>query len=277
MSTISLEKVDDIGFRLLPYLLILAICAVVLIPFLFVLSVSIRPPTGLYGPPHLIPESITLKFWKDAIQTVGPHLKNSAIIATGTAVVSLIITIPGAYVFARTEFPGKKPAFYSILVALLFPYILLVLPISDLWYELGLYNTRIGLILAYQAFVTPFALWILRDFFENLPHNLEEAAQVYGCTQFGAFYRVIVPLAMPAIVATGFLAFLTGWNDFLFANMLTTGTGPRTAVVTLFLSTTGGEITSWGHTMAATLLVGIPPTVLYMVARRYLTESFALS
>lgn len=273
----TLEEIFDRIFGVAPYAVIAFIGAAILLPFLYVLSVSVRPPTELFGPPHFIPQEFTLEFWQRGFEIVGPNLRNSAIVATGTAILSLIITIPGAYVFARQDFPGKEPAFYSILVALLFPYILLIIPISDIWFGIGIYNTRIGLIIAYQAFVTPFALWILRDFFEDLPHNIEEAAQVYGCTQFEAFWRVIIPISMPAIVATGFLAFLTGWNDFLFANMLVTGTGPRTAVVTLFLSTTGGDITNWGLTMAETLIVGIPPTILYMVARKQLTQSFALT
>lgn len=275
--SITQEDIFDTAFSVAPYAVIGLIGAIILLPFLYVLSVSFRPPTELYDAPHFIPNEITFDYWRRGIEIIGPNLKNSAIVATGTAILSLTITIPGAYVFARQDFPGKEPAFYSILIALLFPYILLVIPISDIWYGLGLYNTRLGLIIAYQAFVTPFALWILRDFFEDLPHNIEEAAQVYGCSQFEAFWRVIIPISMPAIVATGFLAFLTGWNDFLFANMLVTGTGPRTAVVTLFLSTTGGDITDWGLATAETLIVGIPPTILYMVARRRLSESFALS
>jgi multiple sugar transport system permease protein len=124
--------------------------------------------------------------------------------------------------------------------------------------------------------VTPFAIWILRDFFEKLPANLEEAAQVYGCSQFQAFYKVILPLSLPAVMATAFLAFLVGWNDFLFSNMLTTGTGPRPAVVSLYLQTVGGESRYWGLVMSQALVVGLPPTALYLVARRYLTESFAV-
>lgn len=272
-----LERFEDVSFSMLPYLVILVLFVVILLPFLIVLSVSLRPSTGLYGEHQLIPSDPTLETWRQVYDVLGDSLIHSTVVATGTALLSLFITIPGAYVFARKEFPWRQPLFYSILVALLFPYILLVLPISDMWYELGIYNTRLGLIIAYQTFVTPFAIWILRDFFEGLPVNLEEAAQVYGCTQFGAFRRVILPLATPAIVATGFLAFLTGWNDFLFANMLVSGTGPRPAVVELFLISVGGDITFWGRMMAATLFVGIPPAALYMIARRYLTESFALS
>lgn len=259
------------------YLLLFILLGMTLLPFIYALSVSFRTPAEFYGSPIWIPNEPTLEPWIAAINGLQGPLINSALIATGTAILSLLITIPGAYVFGRKEFPGKELAFYTIILALLFPYILLIIPISDVWNDLGLYNTIPGLWLAYQVFVTPFAIWILRDFFEKLPDNIEEAAQVYGCTQFSAFVRVILPLSMPAIIAVGFLAFLTGWNDFLFSNLLTTGSGPRPAVVHLFIVTAGGERQYWAQLMAETLLIGIPPTVLYMIARRQLTNAFTVT
>lgn len=254
-------------------LLLLLLAAV--LPFLYSLSISFRPYSEVFGRIYWIPKDPTLSAWKRAFKLLSQPLKNSFVIATGSAIISLLITIPGAYVFGRKKFPGKQILFYAVIVALLFPYILLIIPITSIWNSVGLYNTIPGIWLAHQVFVTPFAIWILRDFFEQLPANIEEAAQIYGCTQFSAFVRVILPLSMPAIIAAGFLTFLIAWNDFLFTNMLTTGTGPRPAVVTLFISTTGGETTSWTLLMAETLMIGAPPTVLYMVARRYLGSAFA--
>ena len=268
---------DDAMFAVLKYATLAFFVVTVLVPLIFVVTVAFRPPPEFFGTdPHIIPQSPTLDAWTSAIDNLRDNLINSAIIATGTTLLSMAICIPGAYVFGRQEFPGKEWGFRLIMVALLFPYILLVIPLTDTWYRLNLYNTTLGLILAYQVFVTPFAIWILRDFFEGLPANIEEAAQVYGCSQFQAFYKVILPLSLPAVMATGFLAFLVGWNDFLFSNMLTTGTGPRPAVVSLYLQTVGGESIYWGSVMSMALIVGLPPTVLYLVSRRYLTESFAV-
>jgi multiple sugar transport system permease protein len=221
-----------------------------------------------------LPQEPTTAGWEAAFDDLADELLNSLIVGTGTAILALLITIPGAYAFARKEFPGRRLIFYSIVIALLFPYILLIIPITDTWVNLGLYDSYVGLWVAYQVFVTPFAIWILRDFFERLPANLEESARVYGCTQFGAFVRVVLPLSMPAIAAVGFLAFLTGWNDFLFSNMLTRGSEYRPAVVQLFLNVSGGGTRQWPAIMAQTLIIGIPPTVLYLVARRQLTQAF---
>lgn len=269
-------RVDDLLFRLLRIGILLAIALTIILPLLYVLSVSFRLPAEYYGDPKWIPTDPVLRPWKDAIHLLSESLINSFFIALGTAALALIISVPGSYVFARKQFPGRKSAFYLTVFSLLFPFILLIVPITELWFDLGLFNTLPGMWIAYQVFATPFAIWVLRDFFNNLPKNLEEAAQVYGCTQFSAFVRVILPLAAPALLAVGFLTFLMGWNNFLFANMLTTGNGPQPAVVVLFRSTSGGERTFWARLMAETLIIGAPPTVLYMFARRHLTSSFSL-
>ncbi|EMA06186.1 carbohydrate ABC transporter permease [Haloferax denitrificans] len=249
-----------------------------LVVLAFIFSVSFMPPSEFFGAPHIIPQNPTLDAWTSGFEELQDNLVNSFLIGLGTTVVALAISIPGAYAFARKEFYGKRAGFYAIISAMMFPYILLVIPIMDLWNDLGLYNTIPGMIIAYQVFVTPFAIWILRDFFAKLPTDIEEAAQVYGCTQFTAFLRVILPLATPGIVAVGFLAFLTGWNDFLFANLLTTGTGPVPAVPVLYGTIGGGsgERVYWGKLMAETLIIGTPPTILYLVARNYLENAFTV-
>lgn len=257
-------------------ILIVLILGVTVIPIVYVFSVSIQSPTEFFSYPHLIPQSPTADAWIFAFQRLQGPLVNSFLIATGTAIISLLITIPSAYIFGRRDFPGKKYLFYLVVLTMLSPYLLLIIPITSLWYELGLFNTILGLWISYQVFVTPFAIWILRDYFEQLPHNLEEAAQVYGCTNFSAFIRVILPLAIPAIFTVGFLSFIVGWNDYLFSNMLTTGTGPRPAVVELFIQTGGSETRFWGRLMALTLMVGIPPTILYMFVRKFLAESLSI-
>jgi len=277
---VSLADYDAVGVTLKAstYGVVWFLVLLNLVPLLFILSVSFMPPTEFFGAPHIVPYEPTLEAWTSGFAELKDNLVNSFLIGTGTALLALAITIPGAYAFARKEFYGKKLGFYAIILAMMFPYILLVIPIMGLWNDLGLYNTIPGMILAYQVFVAPFAIWILRDFFENLPKDIEEAAQVYGCTQFSAFVRVILPLAAPGIVAVGFLAFLTGWNDFLFANLLTTGTGPVPAVPVLYGTIGGGsgERVYWGKLMAETLIIGTPPTVLYLVARNYLENAFTV-
>lgn len=271
-------ELSDTAFEVLRLIILTSILAIIVLPVLYVISVSFRSPQEFFSSGvYLIPKEPTFQAWTDAIETLREPLMNSAQIATGTMILSLVITIPGAYVFGRKEFPGKRIGFYGIVSALMFPYIILIIPITDIWYDFNLHDTIPGMWLAYQTFVVPFAIWILRDFFEKLPEDLEEAAQVYGCTRIEAFYRVILPLSIPAIASVGFLAFLVGWNDYLFSSLLTTGAQVQPAIVTLFEITTGSERNYWALIMASTLLVGIPPAVLYMFARRHITNAFAVN
>lgn len=261
--------------RVLVYGGITIISLSILLPIIVSFSVAFRPPTEFFADSfYLLPKEPTLIAWERGWMKIHSGLKYSFLAATGTTILALLVVIPGAYTFGRTEFPGREYAFYFIVLTVMFPHILLIVPITDIWFKLGLYNTLPGLWLGYQAFVTPFSLWILRDYFQKLPESLEEAARVYGCTQFTAFLRVILPLSAPAIAATAFLAFLTAWNDFFFASMITSGTGPQTSIVQLY-NAASGQGRFWAELMAMSFIVGIPPVVLYMIARRYMSEAFA--
>lgn len=274
--SLEMHRINELAYRVTVYMAIGILLTSIVIPLVFMVSTSFRPPTEFFGDPHIIPYEPTIDPWVTGFNKLFPKLINTIIVASGTALISLSITIPGAYAFGRLDFPGKRTGFYVIILSMLFPYLLLLIPIADLWVELGLFNTIPGLWIAYQIFITPFILWILRDFFANLPDNLEEAAQVYGCTPFGAFVRVILPLSAPAIVVAGFLAFITGWNDFLFVSALTTGTGPRTVIPVLYNSVNAsmGASINWGSMMAQVIIISAPPTVLYILAQQHLSEAF---
>lgn len=266
-------------FLALNYVLAFGIALLCILPFVYALSVAFRPAALLYAETNFwIPREPTLEVWQAGFRRLGGSLFNSVLIASGTMLISLIITIPAAYAFGRLKFAGRLPLFYLVIIIILFPYVLLVIPIAQSWYSLGLFNTIPGLWIAFQVFVVPFAVWVLRDFFAKLPNNIEECAQIYGCTKFGAFRRVILPLAMPAIIAVAFLAFLVAWNDFMMSAMLTTGVGPRPATVDLYLTIHGGQATTpWQIIMAETMIIGTPPTVLYLLSRKSLSDAFEMT
>ena len=250
--------------------------ALVLIPYVYVIVTAFKPAGEVYDITWL-PRAISVQAWLDVFDFNHFHvyLLNSLIAGVGSALLAVAISLPGAYIFARKEVPFREPFFYMIVGTLIFPFILLIVPITITWIQIGLFDTFLGLWLAFQIFAVPYSMWILRGYFARLPRYLEEAAMVYGCTQFQAFYRVMLPLAKPVIVSVLFLAFLQGWSDFLFSNMLTTGDGPRTASVAIYVSTAGGERVEWELLMVMTLLTGIPPVVLYMLAQRHLSKTFA--
>jgi ABC-type glycerol-3-phosphate transport system permease component len=248
---------------------------IVLIPYSYVALSAFKPP-GEILEVEWFPHKWSLEAWRYAIEDVEfpKYVLNSFYAGLGAAMIALIIAVPGGYIFGRKRFRGKETLFYTIILALLFPFVLLIVPLTISWIKFGLYDTMFGLWLSYQVFIIPFGLWILRGYFEELPASLEECAMVYGCTQFQAFYRVMLPMAKPVIVSLLFLAFLIGWNDFLFSNMLTTGEGPRTSSVIIYIMAASGERVEWEVLMVMTLIAGIPPVILYILAQRQLMKTF---
>jgi len=262
--------------KLLTYASLALVLALVLIPYAYVIATAFKPPSEVYEI-RWWPSEISFAAWDEVfrINRFHHYLFNSLIAGIGSAILAVAIALPGAYIFARKEFPFREPFFYMIVGTLIFPFILLIVPVTIIWIRIGLFDTFLGLWLAFQIFAVPYSMWILRGYFAKLPRHLEEAAQVYGCTQFQAFWRVMLPMAKPVIVSVLFLAFLQGWSDFLFSNMLTTGDGPRTASVAIYTSSAGGERVEWGPLMVMTLLTGIPPVILYMLAQKHLSKTFA--
>jgi ABC-type glycerol-3-phosphate transport system permease component len=268
---------SSLGHKILAYTGLIFVLSMILIPYSYIALTAFKTPGEVFEVGWL-PQEWSLEAWRYTFKTVEfqKYIFNSFIAGLGAAILSLFIAVPGAYIFGRKQFWGKEAFFYIITVALLFPYVLLIVPITITWIRIGLYDTLPGLWIAYQIFIIPFALWILRGFFAELPPSLEECAMVYGCTQFQAFYRVMLPLARPVIVSLLFLTFLIGWSDFLFSNMLTTGEGPRTASVILYVTAVGGERVEWEVLMVMTLMAGIPPVLLYILAQKQLMKTFAV-
>lgn len=264
------------GQKALAYTGLALVLALVLIPYLYVIVTAFKPAEEVYDATW-VPQRLSFEAWIEVFEINHFHLYlwNSLVAGAGSAALAILISVPGAYIFARKEFRFREPFFYMIVGTLIFPFILLIVPITIAWIRIGLFDTFLGLWLAFQIFAVPYSMWILRGYFAGLPKNLEEAAMVYGCTQFQAFYRVMLPLAKPVIVSVLFLAFLQGWSDFLFSNMLTTGDGPRTASVAIYASTAGGERVDWQVLMVMTLLTGVPPVALYMLAQKHLSKTFA--
>jgi ABC-type glycerol-3-phosphate transport system permease component len=268
----ELDMTDSVwtGLR---YVIIIALLGTIAPLVVYAISMSIRPASQFFEPLTIIPSEIELRWWRQAFSDLAPLLQNSYIRAMGSSIIVLSISIPASYVFARKQFNHKSKLFYLIVGVILFPIVILVVPFVVLFYRYGIYNSIIGLWFVDLIFTTPMAVWLLRDYFSDLPASLEEAAQVYGCTEFSAFVRVILPLAVPGILAVGFFTFVISWNEFLFANILT-GQLTRPAIVNLSTAVSSEVNKNWGRIMAKTLIISLPPAGLYLFARQSLTEMF---
>lgn len=198
---------------------------------------------------------------------------NSVVVSTGSALVSVVLGAMAAYALSRLDFRGKDHVFFWIISTRMAPVVAVMVPLYAIFRNLELVGTIPGLILAYTTFNLPFAIWILKGFFDNVPYAIEEAAMVDGRTRFGAFLEIL-PLAAPGIGAFIVLCILFSWNDFLFASIIGSG-GAKTLPVATRELVTPTSI-QWGKIMAAGVITSLPMTLLGLLIRKYLVTGLTM-
>jgi ABC-type glycerol-3-phosphate transport system permease component len=253
------------------------IAIVMLFPILWMFVVSLKTEDETYTTPLVWwPKNPTLQnyvtMW-DALD-FDRYFLNTAIVAGATTILSIVLAAPAAYAFARYRFTGARPLGTFLLSTQLFPRVILIVPYFMIMRELGLINSYTSLILIYISFALPFCVWMMRGYLATLPVEIDEASLIDGCGPFGTFLRIALPLCMPGIVATAIFSFLVGWNEFLFALMLTTE--KEMSVVTVGLASLIGEYkTQWNEMMAAAIVGSLPAMILYAALERYLVQGLA--
>ncbi len=252
---------------------LLVLLAIVLGPVGYAVLSSFRPPSEILEPPHLISREVTADGYREMWEEQGfkRYFLNSFVLAAGSSVIALVFGIPGAYTVGRLAVPGRRVLFYLVGFTIMFPWTLLMLPLYVIFTRLGLYDTFGGLLIALTAFVQPFNIWVLTSFFRGMPKHLEEAAMLDGCSRFGAFVKVILPLAAPGLVVVAFFSFYQAWNNFLLPFMLTTSESVRTATVgiTTLISPIEGFYGDYNVLLAAGLSTAAVPVVIYFILQRY--------
>ncbi|WP_435180906.1 carbohydrate ABC transporter permease [Halorussus sp. AFM4] len=204
------------------------------------------------------------------------YFKNSIFVSLSATVIALIVSIPGAYAFARRDFPGRKVIFYTAVFTVMFPSIVIFIPVYELFYWLNLVNTYAGLIIGLGVFVMPLSIWLLQGFFrQGIPANIEEAAKLDGLTDLTAFLRIVLPLSAPAVAVTALFAFLNAWNNFLWVYLLTSDSGKRTATVAIYYLTAGDTLRQWNQIMAVVVMLVLPPVLFYGLIQGRVGEGMA--
>ncbi|MFC6941713.1 carbohydrate ABC transporter permease [Salinirubellus sp. GCM10025818] len=199
--------------------------------------------------------------------------RNSIIVALAATVISLFFSIPGAYAFARLDFPGRQLLFYTAVFTIMFPWIVLTIPVYEVFFNLGLVNTLLGVIIAISIFILPQNIWLLQGFFrQGIPPNIEEAALLDGLNEITAFIRIVLPLSAPAIGAAALFSFLSGWNNFLWVFILTSDENVRTATVAIHYILGSDTLREWNLLMAAVVILVLPPVIFYGLAQNYVGE-----
>lgn len=266
----------------LQYFFLLLIMGWTLLPFLWLLISSFSPHEELISsPPHWIPRAPTLQNFREVLDLASPvgrkfllGLKTSATVAVTVSLISLIFGSLAAYGLARIPFRGKDPLVLSLVAIRMLPSIALVLPLYLLVIKLHriipLFDTWWNLAIIYNSFILGFVIWIMRGYFLTIPKDLEEAAEIDGCTRMQAFLKVLLPLSAPGLVATGIFAFLMSWDEFLFALIFS-----RTAAVTapLAIAELGSQYVTAYESIAATgFLASLPPVLLALLFQKYIVS-----
>jgi len=280
------RKIGRVIKRVFLYFTVIIILISVLIPFIWMLSGSFKTRLEIQASDSKIPGKepswIPHKFTLDNYRTVNKevkildYFKNSIIISLGTMFFSVIIAILAAYSISRFSFLGRTTYSVSVLSTQMFPGILFLIPyfVMFIWIRrnigLPMRNTYWGMIFTYTSFALPFSIWMLRGYFNTIPREIDEQAQIDGCTKVGALFRIIIPLAKPGIAAVGIYGFIMAWNEVLFASVLT-GNETTTVAIGILRYITAQEA-RWGGMMAACILVSLPVLIFFTFLQRQLVS-----
>lgn len=243
---------------------------IIIFPFYWQVITSIKNPEDITKmPTELIPSRFSLEFYKSVF--VNHHLQvyllNSVIVAIGAMILTVLIAFPASYAFARIKFKFKKFWQNIILLANMFPLIAIVTPMFIIFRQLHLLNTYMGLILPSVILTLPMAIWTLIAFIKTIPYELEEAARIDGARRRDIMLKVVLPLAIPGIFTTGIIAFISAWNEFMFALVLVTKDEMRT--VPIAISMFPGEYSvPWGDMSAASIVATAPIIILVLLCQK---------
>jgi multiple sugar transport system permease protein len=278
---LSREVVETRVLGVLKWVTIAFFVIATVFPFYYMLLLSVRAIEDVALDPGALwpPRGVSLSAFGEVLRSVEDggqgfvtFLRNSALISFTSVVVTLVVSILGAYAIARLEFFGRRQVHFLFLAVYLFPAVLLAIPLFVFFTRIGLRGSLIGLILVYTSQIVPVTIHMLRNYFETVPESLEEAAALDGASRLTIIRKVALPLAMPAIMATSLFVFMIAWNEFLFA-LLFLVENRENWTVSLGLSQLAGSIeVSKTTLMAGSVILTVPIIVLFFATERLLVE-----
>jgi len=264
--------------RFFTYAVLILFAAIAVYPILQVVTVSLRPQDKLLSTSlQIIPENATLVNYVSLFRD-RPFLLwlgNSTLVSLVVTMTGVLLAAMTGYAFSRFRFIGKKIGLLSLLTTQMFPATMLLLPLYIMLIKLGLINSYLGVIIIYTATALPFTIWTMKGYYDTIPYSLEEAARIDGCNQFEAFYKVVLPLAAPALVITALFSFMTAWSEYLVAAQILQDTHLWTLPLGL-KSFESNMSTEWGLYGASSLIVTVPVVILFQALSRYLVSGLTL-
>ena len=256
-------------------LLFIVLCFVTLIPILYALSVSLNASNSLLSSDFsFIPKNFTLDNYLAVFtgEDILTWFKNSIFLAGATVALSLLVAIPAAYCFSRRRFPGRRLILRWLVLLNSFPAILSMFAVYRLLRPLGLINHRLGLLIIYTGTMAVFCLWNMKGYFDTIPIDIEEAAQIDGAGPVQVVTKIVLPLARPSIIVTALMVLIYVWNEYIYATTFMTGEENYTLAAGLYALQATEMSGSWPVFAAAAITVSVPVLIIFFLCQKYMTS-----
>jgi multiple sugar transport system permease protein len=261
--------------KIVTYIVLIAFSIYCVFPFLWMLVTSLKPTEQIRtSHPSFFINNPTFSHFENVLVNTKflTFFVNSLIVAITTTIISILVSIFAGYALSRFQrFKGVKVVNVTMLLSQMIPGVLLLIPLYILMQRFGLLDTYASMILAYSTFMVPLCTFMLKGFFDSIPYELEEAAEVDGCARVRIIFQIILPISIPSLVATALFAFVNAWNEFMFGYVFINDEAHRTLTpgITLFK---GLYSTDWGSIMSASVLAVLPIVILFIYLQKYLIE-----
>jgi arabinogalactan oligomer/maltooligosaccharide transport system permease protein len=260
------------------YAILILFCIIALYPVMQIVSISLRPANRLLSTSlELLPANATFHSYERLFTETQffQWIINSTLVAFVVTLTGVALASTAGFAFSRFDFIGKKIGLLSLLVTQMFPATMLLLPMYIMLVKLHLINSYLGIIIMYSATALPFCIWQMKGYYDTIPASLEEAGRIDGCNQFQTFYKIILPLASPALVITALFSFMSAWTEYVVAAQILQDTDLWTLPLGLksFEANMGTE---WGLYGAASVIITIPVVILFLSLSRWLVSGLTL-
>jgi multiple sugar transport system permease protein len=262
--------------QILRYSILVILAIVIIFPIYYMVMISLKTPKDIYRTPSLLPVNATLQNYDDLFTKNDflLNIRNSIFIASSATAISVLFSCLASYSLVRLKYRFRDWIGRLILFTYLTPAALLFIPLSVIIARLGLSNTHHGLIFVYLTFAAPLSTWLLMGYFKSIPVDLEEQAMVDGATRWQAFYKILLPLVVPGLIAVSVFTFTGAWNELLYALIFITSPNLRTVPVSISYLITG-DVFRFGLIMASAVSAAVPVMVLYYLAQRFVVQGLA--
>ena len=262
--------------KIIYYSLLVLLAIAILFPIYYMIMISLKSPKDIYRTPSLLPDNANLNNYIELFtkRNFLTNIRNSLIVAGAATFISVLFSAMAAYSLVRLRYLFRNWLGRLILFSYLTPSALLFIPLSVIIARLELGNTLHGLVFIYLTFAAPLSTWLLMGYFKGIPVDLEEQARVDGATRVQAFFRILLPLTTPGLIAVSVFTFTAAWNEFLFALIFISSPSLQTVPVAIGYLITG-DVFRWGLIMAGAVSSAVPVMVLYYLAQRFVVQGLA--